>query len=329
MIKRTTKILVLVVGVLLVIFALGPKVETPTLDKPLPSVPQNLTELNNWIQFREEANQKIKPQNEARIEFYDSIPQKTKYSVLYLHGFSASSGEGTPFHQNIAKHFKANLYLPRLFGHGLEEDDPMIGFTGDLYLDSAREALAVAKALGEEVIILGTSNGGTLSLLLGDDPQVSIIGLFSPNIKIKHPLAGIATLPWGLEIATTAIGTDYHIMEGVVSPGEQFWTTRYHLQAPSHMQKILEEGMTSETFSKIKVPVFMGYYYKDEEHQDNVVSVEAMLKMFDQLGTPEHLKEKMAFPEAGAHVLTSYMTSKDLENVTNQTIRFFETHLNK
>ena len=246
---------------------------------------------------------------------------------MYLHGFSASSEEGAPFHQNIAKHFKANLYLPRLYGHGIDNESPLEEFTGDQYIASALEALEVAKTLGEQVILLGTSNGGALSLLLGDDPEVVIIGLYSPNIRIKNPLTGIGTLPWGLEIVTSALGTDYHIMQDVVSPKEQFWTTRYHIKAITHVQKLLEVAMIPETFEKIKKPVFMGYYYKDEVNQDDVVSVDAMIEMFDQLGTSTTQKEKMAFPKSGDHVMTSYITSKDVKGVTKESIRFFETHL--
>ena len=40
-----------------------------------------------------------------------------------------------------------------------------------------------------------------------------------------------------------------------------------------------------------------------------------MLKMFDQLGTPENLKRKVAIPNGGNHVLGSYLTSKDLPGV--------------
>ena len=214
-----------------------------------------------------------------------------------------------------------------MFGHGIAGATPLEDFTTDAYLASALEALAVAKTLGEQVIVLGTSNGGTLSLILGNDPQVVSIGLFSHNIRIINPLAGIATLPWGLEIATAAAGTEYHVMQNVISPKEDFWTTRYHMQAITHVQKLLEVSMIPETFAKIKVPVFMGYYYKDEENQDNVVSVDAMLEMFKHLGTPDSQKEKMAFPETGDHVMTSYLTSKDVESVTRETIRFFETHL--
>jgi pimeloyl-ACP methyl ester carboxylesterase len=173
MIKNTLKILLGIFGLLFIVYFSGPKVGDPNLDQNLPDVPQDLVELNAWIDSHEATIADLKPRNQSRIEFYDSIPQKTKYAVIYFHGFSASSEEGAPFHQNIAKHFKANLYLPRLFGHGIAGATPLEDFTTDAYLASALEALAVAKTLGEQVIVLGTSNGGTLSLILGNDPQVS------------------------------------------------------------------------------------------------------------------------------------------------------------
>ncbi len=327
MIKNILKFFIGVFGFLFILYFSGPQVASPELYKILPVVPQDLVELSNWIDTKEAKVEDIKKGNEGRIEFFDSIPQKTEYSVIYFHGFSASSEEGAPFHTDVAKHFKANLYLPRLFGHGIGGENPLGDFTADAYLESAREALAVAKTLGEKVIVLGTSNGGTLSLLLGTDPQIVSIGLFSPNIRIKDPNASLITLPWGFNLASFVAGSDYHQMQNVVSPKENFWTTRYHIQALTHVQKLLEVAMTPETFAEIKVPVFMGYYYKDEVNQDNVVSVAAMLEMFEQLGTSAAQKEKMAFPETGDHVMTSYLTSNDVESVTKETIRFLETHL--
>ena len=54
----------------------------------------------------------------------------------------------------------------------------------------------------------------------------------------------------------------------------------------------------------------MGYYYKDEEHQDNVVSVDAMKEMYAALGTPAALKREEAFPNSGNHVITSNLLGK-------------------
>jgi hypothetical protein len=80
--------------------------------------------------------------------------------------------------------------------------------------------------------------------------------------------------------------------------------------------------MKPETFSKVKCPVFLAYYYRNEKEQDMTVSVPAMLKMFDELGTPAALKRKTAFPEAGAHVLSSYIRSKDWQGVERETDKF-------
>jgi len=93
----------------------------------------------------------------------------------------------------------------------------------------------------------------------------------------------------------------------------------------THMQKFLDIKMRSATFKKVKVPVFLAYYYKNDSLQDQVVSVPAMLKMFDQLGTPDNLKRKQAFPNAGDHVLTSYLTTNNYEEVTEATLDFLST----
>ena len=109
----------------------------------LPQVTTDLVKLDQWINNREKAITNIKPNNEGRIVWYDSIPTKTDYSIVYLHGWSASQMEGHPLHVDIAKKFGCNLYLPRLAGHGLDEDEPMLDLTADKLLNSAKEAIAV------------------------------------------------------------------------------------------------------------------------------------------------------------------------------------------
>jgi hypothetical protein len=80
--------------------------------------------------------------------------------------------------------------------------------------------------------------------------------------------------------------------------------------------------MKPKVLSKVKCPVFLAYYYKNEAEQDMTASVPDMLKMFDELGTPIELKRKMAFPEAGAHVIASHIRSNDWNGVELETIRF-------
>jgi hypothetical protein len=85
---------------------------------------------------------------------------------------------------------------------------------------------------------------------------------------------------------------------------------------------MLETTMNKETFEAIKQPVLLLYYFKDEEHQDKVVRVDAMKKMFAALSTPENKKTEMAVPNTGNHVLGSPIISKDIVTVEKETIRF-------
>ena len=80
--------------------------------------------------------------------------------------------------------------------------------------------------------------------------------------------------------------------------------------------------MTDKTFKGVTQPFFTLYYYKNEEEQDPQVKVSAMLTMNEQLATPADFKVAKAIPDAGAHVLGSSMTSKDLEGVYHEIERF-------
>ena len=326
---RFLKILVGIIIVLGLLYFLGPKVEAPNLNKPLPQVEKDLLVLANEISAREAMVSNIKADNQSRIIWADSVPTKTEYSIVYLHGWSASQEEGSPIHSETARRYGFNLYLPRLVGHGLIEKEPMLDLTAERLLDSARDAIAVGKQLGKKVILMGTSTGGTLALHFAAElsDEVAALLLYSPNIEIFDPNAKLMSGPWGLQVLKAIKGSDYHEFDTDDELKNQFWTTKYRVEALVHLQALMDETMTEETFSRIHQPTFLGYYFKDEVHQDSVVSVGAMLEMFDALGTEPSRKEKVAFPEVGDHVMTSYITSKDLESVKKETFDFLEEQL--
>ena len=310
------------------LYLVGPRVETPELNDSPVSVPSDLMSLEQWITENENALGNVRSGNASQIIFNDSVPKKTKFSVLYLHGFTASGREGEPVHRDIAKALGANLYIPRLYGHGLEETEPMLGFNNEDFWESGKEALAVAKQLGEKVIVLGTSHGGALSLSLATDPDIAALCLFGPNIAVYDPKAKLLSKPWGLQIARLVKGGKYHYMVTSNEEKKNYWTTKARLESLIHMQKFLDVKMRKATFKKVQAPVFLGYYYKNDSLQDQVVSVPAMLEMYDQLGTPQHLKQKKAFPEAGDHVLTSYLSTENYEAVTREVLQFLSDKLN-
>jgi len=320
-ILKTLKVIATVFLILGAIYLVGPRVETPEFSNEIPGVPDNLVKLQKWINTKEILQGNVRPGNASKIIFNDSIPQKTEYSVIYYHGFTASGMEGDPVHRDISNVLGANLYIPRLFGHDLEEEESMLNFNNDDFWKSGKEALEVAKKLGEKVIILGTSHGGSLALALGDDPSIEAMLLFGPNIAVFDPKAKLLSKPWGLQIGRLVKGGNYHEWEAN-DEKKKYWSTKTRLEAMTHMQKFLDVKMRRSVFKKVKVPVFLAYYYKNDNLQDNVVSVPAMLKMYDQLGTPDSLKLKQAFPEVGDHVLTSYISTQYYDVVTKASLAF-------
>lgn len=317
---------------LIVIFVSGPKPASPELASGYPALTHNLTALEKEITEAEKALSVIKPDNEARIVWFDSLrKEKTPYSIVYLHGFGASQAEGAPVHTQLAKQFGCNLYLSRLRDHGVNKEDVFSDLTADNLYQTALQAIAIGKELGDSVIVMGTSTGGAFALYAAaHDPTIKSIVLYSPLIDFYSGATALIDKPWGLQIMRTIVGSDYFEFKRQDTLEGQYWISRYRLEGLVALKSFVSATMTEETFAQVKCPVFLGYFYKSEEEQDKVVSVPAMLEMYDQLGTPERLKRKQAFPESGHHVIASYIRSRDYEGVQNETIRFFREilHLN-
>ncbi len=325
--KRIKRFFLLLILLAIITYLLGPKPPKPELNKDLPSLSASIANIETFVK-RKEAAFSIKPDNESRIIWAnDSLKERTGFCVLYLHGFSASWYEGYPAHERFASYFGYNLYVPRLHDHGLITEDPLLNMTPDELYASAKEALMVARSLGKKVIIMSTSTGGTLGLKLAADfPEyVDALILYSPNIKVRNSSMALLSKPWGLQIGRKVMKGKYRISEDdPESEACQYWNCKYRVEALVYLQQLVEATMTKETFSRVTAPVFLGYYYKDAENQDETVSVDAMQKMFDALGTLPAKKVKKAFPEAGDHVIACELTSGSVENVIAETIRFGE-----
>ena len=312
--KKRYKILLGFSALLVTGYLLGPKPKRPVYDATLPNIP-DLNDLDDFVQRIENGHQ-LKPGNEAEVIWADSLHQQTEYAVVYLHGFSASKTEGDPVHLNLAKKLKANLYLARLADHGIDTVAPMRDFTADRLWETSKQAYAIGKKLGKKVILVGTSTGGTVALKLAATyPAINSLILLSPNVAINDKSAWLLNDPWGLQIARRVLGSEERTIDGRTAEFKKFWYTNYRIESLVELQEFIESTMNKNLFKKVKQPVLMLYYYKNDLEQDPVVRVDAMLQMFDQLGTPENLKRKMAIPNAGNHVIGSYLTSKDLPSV--------------
>ncbi len=298
------------------IYFLGPEPDQPKFDPTMPSVPRTADELEKYISSQE-SKHRLKPDNEARIVWADSSKKKTEYAVVYIHGFSASQEEGNPVHNNFVKKFGCNMYLARMADHGIDTVDQLINFTPDRWWASGKEALAIGKELGEKVIIMSTSTGGTIALILAAQYPNDVFALInmSPNIAINNPNAWLSNNPWWV-VGGKSISYPKD------SIGDKYWYNTYRLEAVTQLEELLEEKMNHATFEKIKCPSLTLYYYKNEQEQDPQVKVKAMLEMNTQLGTPADMKEMVAIPNAGGHVLASLIKSKDVPSVESAIEKF-------
>lgn len=323
--KKTARYFFIFLVILVAAYFLGPTPPKAELNQNLPSLPTGARSLESYVE-KKESGLNIKSDNESRILWHnDSVKERTEYSLLYLHGFSASWREGYPANAEFAQHFGMNAYFPRLASHGLVTDDPLLDMTPDNLWESAKEALMIASNLGERVIIMGTSTGGTLALKLAAEFPEYVDGLilYSPNIRINNNSAFLLARPWGLQLARNVTGGKYRVSDEDPESKEcRYWYCSYRLEGVIYLQQLVDATMKKETYRQVNVPVFLGYYYKDEENQDKTVRVDAMLKMFKQLGTPAEDKVKEAFPDAGDHVIASDLTSGTVEEVIGETIDF-------
>lgn len=300
---------------LVAIYFLGPQPEKPAYNLTIPSVPDEPDALEQYIASLE-SKHKVKPGNDAEIVWVDSARRKTHYAVLYLHGFSASKTEGDPVHKKFARTFGCNLFLPRLSDHGVDTTESLLQFTADRAWESAKIALAIAEKLGEKIIIMSTSTGSTLGLKLAAEypERVHALVNLSPNIGLRDGAAFMLNDPWGLYIARAVMGGKYYKTDATPEQA-RVWNESYRLESLVQLEELVETSMTRETFSKIRQPSLTLYYYRSESEQDPTVSIDAMLTMNDQLGTPPDLKVMHALPNAGAHAIASSLKSKDVDGV--------------
>ncbi|MCB0670117.1 MAG: alpha/beta hydrolase [Saprospiraceae bacterium] len=320
--KRSLFFLLSFLATLLIVYLVGPRADRPSL---LPDIhSRSMADLSARL-AEEKKSTLIKPGNEASVFWIDTPGIKTEYALVYLHGFSASRGEGDPIHLEFARRYGLNAYLARLDQHGLDEEEALLSLTPESLLESAKEAIAFGKLMGEKVIVMSCSTGSTLAIYLAaaNPDWIDALICYSPNIDTYNQATHLVDGPWGQQILRLAEGGRYHTWEASEEV-QKYWTTSYRNEAIVDLRQLLDETMQPDVFRKVKQPFLLLYYYKSEMEQDQTVSVPAMLEMFDELGTDADHKMKMAVPNAGHHVLASKYHSQDLESVRKYTFRFAE-----
>lgn len=282
-----------------------------------------LAELDGWVAAREALVADLRPDNQACVRWWADTIGRTEWSVVFLHGFSAGPRGGDPIIGEIADELEANVYLARLADHGRSSIESFAELTPVWWVESARQAVAVGNLLGENVLVVGSSTGCPIALYLAaKQPEIiDALMLYSPNIEVKSSLSEVALLPGGLSLMRLAFGGKYRAIE-LQPEAKPYWTTKYRLEGIVAMKHLLEMTTDPAVFTQVRQPTLVSFYEKNEEEQDQVISVTAARRMFDQLGTPDSLKQLEPLASVGGHIMLSDLQTKDLSEVRRSARRF-------
>ena len=309
----------LLAGVLLLVaaFFVGPRNHFgPDEAAPRAPVPTDIRELDAWLAAQEAQVPGIKPGNAKGIVWAAAPGERTTWSVVYLHGFSASRLETAPLTEHVARALGANVFYTRLTGHGLPGE--AIGqATVQDWLTDAQEAIAIGRQLGDKVLVISCSTGATLATWLGThglDTGVTGHVFISPNFGPKDPRADWINGPWGHRIAYTILGDERQWTPA--SPAEaNAWSTRYPTRSLFPMMALVR-GVRESPLERFTAPVLVLY-----SPADQTVEPERTKEAFSRFNSTQKDMVTVDYSDAqGQHVLAGDIKAPKATPVMTNTI---------
>lgn len=271
-----------------------------------PTLPDDI---DAWLASSEQAadaSYQLIPGTEKRVR-WQVRGQSTPYSVVYLHGFSATRQEIAPVNQIVADRLGANLYETRLSGHG-HGRLPMHEVRAEQWLQDGVEAIGIGAAIGEQVIVIGTSTGATLAMALTGHPvmeRVRSLVLISPNVEPADPAASWLTRPAGPVIARLVSG-DTRSWTAHNDLQERYWSTTYPVDAVVEVMRLVDRAKSLLT-QPIQQDMLMLL-----SPGDKVISVTAARRAYDTIdAASKRLVEIDAAGDPSQHVIAGDILSPD------------------
>ena len=282
------------------LFFLGPVNEFGT-DTPTARLapPTALADLDPWLQTSESKFEGLRPGTAKGVVWASADKQQTPWSVVYIHGFSATRLETAPLADQVAKALGANLFYTRLSGHGLP-GQAMGEASAQDWLADTLEAVRIGKTLGRKVLVISCSTGSTLSTWLGTTPQAADVSAFvfiSPNFGLKNKMSELINGHWGQQIATAISGDTIRYEQ--TDPREVVaWTGSYPTKALFPMMALVKKVRDSD-LSAFQKPVLVLYSAADQ-----TVDPEEIKATFARLGSQQKSIDAVTYSQSkGQHVL--------------------------
>ena len=170
----------------------------PASSTQLPPAAFTLAHIEQRLQTAETQFSDIQPGLEKSIIWADQPQKRTAFSIVYIHGFSASKEELRPVPNKVAASLGANIFFTRLTGHA-RTVDAMRDASLDAWMQDLAEAFAVGTTIGDKVIVISCSTGGTIvaqGVARGMFSEKLFSTVFvSPNFGVQDKMALLLTWP--------------------------------------------------------------------------------------------------------------------------------------
>jgi esterase/lipase len=278
------------------------------MPSPRPSPTQDIAQLADWIQQSESSFTDIKPGNAKGIVWAAAPGERTRWAVVYIHGFSASRLETAPLAEAVASQLGANVFYTRLSGHGRTRGDAMGEATAQDWMADTLEAVQIGQTLGERVLVISCSTGSTLATWLGtsaDAARVSAHVFVSPNFGPKDKRSEIVNAPWGQKIALLVQGQNRSWAPESAQEANA-WTSSYPTKAIFPMMALVKNVRDSD-LSLFQTPVLVLYSERDE-----TVDTAEVKAAFTRLGSGRKSIEPVGYSKSkGQHVLAGAIKDPD------------------
>ena len=202
---------------------------------------------------------------EKQIIWAGEAGVKTPISIIYLHGFTATSKEIRPVPDRLAAGLGANLYLGRFAGHG-RAPMAMAEATVAQWMDDIGDAVEIGGQIGDKVIILATSTGGTLAAAAALDTaameKIAGIIFISPNFAIQSRAASLLTWPFARQWVPLVVGP-WQKGNPRNEQHARYWTIDYPTTALMPMAAIVA-AVDAQSFADVQIPALFYYSLEDQ-----------------------------------------------------------------
>ncbi len=179
------------IGILITFFilwisiAIYPILTIKKIDQNFPLVDLPSENIDSYLFNNENKIDNIFPNAEKKIYWHENIKNsKTKYSIVFIHGFTTTGYQSKIFLEKIASELESNLFITRLSGHGVPYEGTNQISVDKMMYDVA-EAINIGALIGERVLLMGHSLGGALSMLAANDSvlvnKIDKLILFAPG----------------------------------------------------------------------------------------------------------------------------------------------------